>query len=373
MSPEHLLETIFNQVFIAVIVVDAQQRVVYANEHAFQLFEVPRNTDTAAVKDFAGQCRYFDWSGTEIPLEKLAIFRVLDGEKVEPHNVKLGLPDGSFKWVHVTTHRFSVMGLNGAIMVATDETREVELQRIAATAQKAELLNILAASLAHNFNNVLSIIRLETFVCLSSRDLGTETRTRLQHISDAANEASELVKRLAQFSRTRQIHPRATSINQLIRDTLAMAETVASSDIKVVADLDPDLPNVEVDRVEMEQVLLNLLLNARDAMPQGGQLTVTTNLQTRYTDPTLGTWDKPWVTVTVTDTGTGIPEDILDDIFEPFFTTKPNGTGLGLASTQGIVQQHGGQIKVQSTVGKGTQFTIYLPTKQVDSAAVDAA
>jgi signal transduction histidine kinase len=156
----------------------------------------------------------------------------------------------------------------------------------------------------------------------------------------------------------------------VIRDVLALVEPLVSRDIKVIANLHRDLPNVEIDAVEMEQVFFNLMLNARDAMLQGGELTVSTDLQLRPSDATIRGDDKQCVTITVSDTGSGIPESIMGHIFEPFFTTKPNGTGLGLASAQGIVRQHGGEIKVQSAVRKGTEFTVYLPPSRGNVAAV---
>jgi PAS domain S-box-containing protein len=365
-----LLETIFDQVDVAVAAVDAQHRVVYANEHALQIFGVARGANVSHLEDLANRCHYFDWAGNEIPVEKLPIARALAGEDVQPHNLKVALPDGSIKWLHVTNHHFSVLGLSGALMVATDETREVELQRVASTVQKSEVLSTLAGAIAHNFNNILSIISLGVFTALDRQNVGAETRAILQQISDACRHAADVTKRLAQFSRTQQLLARPTSINHLIRDALVVAEPLLSGNITVVTQLDPNLPEIEIDRVEMEQVFFNLILNARDAMPQGGQLTVTTEKQVRSSDTTMGREGKQWVTITVSDTGAGIPETIVDRVFEPFFTTKANGTGLGLASAQGIVRQHGGEIKVQSAVGKGTEFTVYLPPSREDSAAL---
>jgi two-component system, cell cycle sensor histidine kinase and response regulator CckA len=364
MRPPNLLETIFDQVFIAVAVVDAQHRVVYANEHVMRTFGVPQTANVSQFEDLARHCRYFDSSGNEIPVEQLPIGRVLAGEDVQPHNMKVGLPDGSFKWLHITNHSFSVMGLSGALMVATDETREVELQRVAQGVQKIEVLGALAGALAHNFNNIISTINLSALLCLESGDVGADARAKLEQISNASHHASDLIKRLAQFSRTQQLQPRPISINNLIHDVLALIEPLVLSKIKVVAKLHPDLPDLEIDAVEMHQVVFNLMLNARDAMPQGGQLTVATDLQVRPPDATICNEDKEYVTIAVSDTGSGIPQSIIDRIFEPFFTTKPNGTGLGLASSLGIVRQHGGDINVRSAVGNGTEFTIYLPTGQ---------
>jgi signal transduction histidine kinase len=372
-SPPNLLEMICDQVLLAVLVVDTERRIAYANDPALQILGIPQTivADHLPFEDVSRDYHVFDSSGNEIPPEQLPVRRVLAGEDIEPYNIKLELPGGYFKWLHVAAHRFSVMGLSGALMVATDETREVELQRVAASIQKAEALSALAGALAHNFNNILSIINLSALACLESPDVGPGARAKLQQISDASRHASDLTKRLAQFSRAQELRPRPVSINHLIRNAVALAEALLSSNIKVITKLHPDLPDVEIDPVEMEQVVFNLMLNARDAMPQGGDLTVATDLQDRPCEATIRGDDKQCVAITVSDTGSGIPKAIVDRIFEPFFTTKPDGTGLGLASAQGIVRQHGGDIKVQSSVGHGTQFTVYLPPSRRNAVIVD--
>lgn len=361
--PENFLGTIFDQVYIAVVVIDEQHRIVYANDQAVRILGIPRPALGSALRfeDLLGECRYFDWDGNEIPAERLPVLRVLAGETIGPHNMKLMFPGGSSTWLHVVTSRFSVMGLAGALIVATDETREVELQRVAASVQRVEVLSRLAAALAHNFNNTIQMINLNAFACLHDPDIGPGARVKLQTISDACQHASDLIKRLAQFSRAQKLELTPASVNHSIRQLVSLIEPLVINNINVVTNLDPDLPDVKIDPVEMQQVFLNLMLNASDAMPQGGQLIVATDLQDRPSEASISSEDKQCVTITISDTGSGIPEGIVQHIFEPFFTTKPTGTGLGLASAQGIVRQHGGDITVQSTVGKGTKFTIYLP------------
>jgi two-component system, cell cycle sensor histidine kinase and response regulator CckA len=259
---------------------------------------------------------------------------------------------------------------DATLLVATDETREVELQRVAANIQKVEVLSALAGALAHNFNNLLEIISLSARAGLESPDVSPAGRALFEQISDASRHAGELTKRLAQFSRAQSLQRKPISINRFVQDVVALIQPIVASNIKVVAKLRPDLPQVEMDPVEMQQVVFNLMLNARDAMPQGGQITVSTDLEDRPSEVAICGDAKQCVTITVSDTGSGIPEGVVDRIFEPFFTTKQNGTGLGLASAQGIVRQHGGDIKVQSAVGKGTQFTVYLPLSRSNRAIV---
>jgi signal transduction histidine kinase len=224
------------------------------------------------------------------------------------------------------------------------------------------MLSEVAGGLAHNFNNVLSVIALTAFECIESPDVGPEVRAKLQTISNTAHDAAQLVKRLAQFSRTRPLQAQPVAINELIRKVLVLIEPlVGSKRIDVISNLGPDLPDVDVDSVEMEQVFLNLMLNARDAMPNGGKLTISTEAGILPSDAVIRDDGKQGLAITVSDTGSGIAASDLNHIFKPFFTTKANGTGLGLASAYGIVRQHGGDIKVQSTPGSGTRFTVYLP------------
>jgi signal transduction histidine kinase len=371
--PGNLLELIFNNVHIAVAAVDAEHRVVYANDVALEILGISRTTidKHLRVEDVFRNYHHFDSSGSDIPVEHRPLMSVLAGEDNPPFSVKFVHPDGRSRWLRVTNHRFSVLGLGGVLILATDETREVELQRVAASAEKLEVLSVLAGGLAHNFNNLLSVIGLVAFECLQGSDIGPDARAKLRTISDACNDAGGLVKRLAQFSRTQQLQPRPTAINELVRKALLLIEPlVRAKGIKLTENLNPDLPDVDTDPVEMEQVILNLMLNARDAMPNGGELTISTNACLPPSDTAFRDGDKQWVAITVSDTGAGIPQDNLDHIFEPFFTTKPKGTGLGLASAHGIVRQHGGDIKVQSVLGSGAHFTIYLPQSRRNEEAV---
>lgn len=364
MRPVNLLETIFDEVLIAVAVVDLNHKLAYANSQALEILGISKTSfdGPVSIEELSRDRHVFDSRGNEIPPEELPVLRGLAGEDIAPRNVKLVLPDGSFKWIHVAIHRFSILGINGVLMVASDETREIELQRVAARLQKLEVLGKLAGALAHNFNNMLSMISFSAFACLQNQDIGPEVRTRLQQITDASLKASNLTKRLAQFSRSQHLKRRPVSVNQLIQHAVGLIEPVLGSSIRLTTELRPNLPEVDVDPLETEQVLYNLMLNARDAMPKGGQLTVTTDLCDLPSDlATRGRANKECVMITVADTGSGIPESVLEHLFEPFFTTKPTGTGLGLASTQGIVRQHGGDITVRSRVGVGTEFTIYLP------------
>jgi signal transduction histidine kinase len=373
--PENLLEMILNNVHIAAAAVDAQHRIIYANDLALKVMGIPRTTvdSQVRVEDLFRNYRHFDLRGHYVPVAHLPVMRTLAGEDVSPCDLRVVLPDGRSRWLHITNHRFSVLGLSGVLVVATDETQNVELERVTARVEKFEVLSTLAGELAHNFNNILSIIYLSAFECLQGSDIGPDGRAKLRTISDACDSAENLVKRLAQFSRTQPLQPRPIPINQLIRKVLVLIEPIVrTKSIKLIENLNPDLPDVEADPIEMEQVILNLVLNARDAMPNGGALSISTEACVRPSDTAIGGDDKQCVAITVSDTGSGIAEDDLDHIFEPFFTTKPDGTGLGLASAYGIVRQHGGNIRVHSEVGSGTRFTVYLPPSRPNEEVVQS-
>ncbi len=363
LRPANLLEMIFDQVSVAVLIVDSERRIVYVNDPAAKVFGIPRSklASYSRFEELARDFHAVDSSGTELPFEQLAVVRSLAGETVDTHETRVVLPDGALKWLHVTTHQFSVMGMSGAMVVATDETRKVELEHIAANMQRVEVLGAMAGALAHNFNNMISVINLSALTCLENNNVIPDVRAKLQQISDVSRNAAELTRRLAQFSRTQELKMRPASINKVVEDVVTLMGAL-NGKISLITKLHPGLPDVDIDPVEMQQVLINLILNARDAMPKGGDLVVGTGLA----EPPRGTSsgaeeDRQWVKITVSDTGSGIPETIMDRIFEPFFTTKRDGTGLGLASAYGIVRQHNGDIRVESTVGMGTQFTVYLP------------
>jgi signal transduction histidine kinase len=176
--------------------------------------------------------------------------------------------------------------------------------------------------------------------------------------------AQKIVRNLLDFARESDIESDAHEVQNLIDDTLRLATNqIKLKKVKVKGELAPNLPPVYGDRHQLEQVFLNIVLNALDAMPEGGSLSISCNT----------TWDREFVYVEFTDTGVGIPEQKISDIFNPFFTTKPDakGTGLGLSVSLGIIRQHGGDIKVRSQVGQGTTFSISLPIAMVPAEIAD--
>jgi len=372
-QPAGLLQIIFENIGAAIAVVDQQGNFVFANQTALDMFGVTRKESLVSFDHWRQNYRVEDSLGHEIPVEESAIMRVLKGERAASQELRVTFPDGATKWLLSWAYQFSAMGLSGALALVLDQTAEVELRRAAAQLQKMETLGALAAGLTHDFNNVLDTIMLNVAVALRD-NLPEEARVRLEQIETAARKAADLVTRVMQFSRSQGSHMRAVQINDIAREILRLVHPLFREDILVKTDLAPGLPPIQADPSQVEQVLVNLIVNAVDAMPGGGELKVSTALndapeaQTSDVNPQL-------VTISVADTGTGIPQDLLSTIFEPFFTTKPEGqgTGLGLSSAYGIVRQHKGDIKVQSAPGAGATFVVSFPAQQITSSRGNTA
>src|SRR6266853_645020 len=249
---------------------------------------------------------------------------------------------------------------------AEDITERRTLERQLRMAQKMEAVGRLTGGIAHDFNNLLGVIIGYSQVL--KRGLGTE-RASFEHadeIEKAGKRAVSLTRQLLAFSRQQVLEPVVLNLNTLVSDMEKMLPRLIGEDIALKLELDAFLSQVKADPSQIEQVILNLAVNARDAMPDGGKLLVQTanvNLDTTYTHNHPGSRPGSYVMLRVTDTGTGIDPEIQSQIFEPFFTTKERdkGTGLGLATVYGVVKQSGGYIAVDSEKGKGASFSVYLP------------
>jgi two-component system cell cycle sensor histidine kinase/response regulator CckA len=249
-----------------------------------------------------------------------------------------------------------------------EELRRIQAQLL--QAQKMEALGRLAGGLAHDFNNLLTIVDISTR--LLERQLQPEDPLwdHVQRIREAGERAAKLTRQLLSFSRPEMAEPRVVNLNDLVSDLGRMLQRLIGEDIRLVTHLAKDPWPVKVDPSQIEQVIVNLALNARDAMPRGGTLSIETGnklLDDTYVAHHVDLRPGEHVVLTISDTGTGMGEEVKEHLFEPFFTTKKHGTGLGLATVFGIVKQSGGRIRVYSEVGKGTTFRIYLPkTREAD-------
>ena len=241
--------------------------------------------------------------------------------------------------------------------------------------QKMEAIGRLAGGIAHDFNNLLMIIMGYSELLLNELDQAHHMREKVEETQKAAQRAVSLVRQLLAFSRKQVLDPQVVDLNAVVGNLEKMLRRLIGEDIELITRMDPSLGRVKADPGQLEQVIMNLAVNARDAMPQGGKLTIETgNVEAaeaaaRQLAPTQ---PGPYVQLVVRDTGCGMDAATQAYIFEPFFTTKEEGkgTGLGLSTVYGIVKQSSGGIQVQSALGRGTAFTIYLP--RIDEATTAA-
>lgn len=260
----------------------------------------------------------------------------------------------------------------GVIGVATDITERVRLQEQVQRMQQMQAIGRLAGGIAHDFNNLMNIVLGHAELLSAEHGLSERMKNGLAELRRAGQRAAALTQQLLAFSRKQVLQPRVVSLNDIVLDVQKMLSRVIGEDIELIIRLHPGVPCVKADPVQLEQVLMNLAINARDAMPNGGTLLIEAseielNGTSAFRHPDCH--DGRYVLLKVRDTGQGMEKEILNHIFEPFFTTKnpDKGTGMGLATVHGIVTQSGGNIEVASTPGKGTTFSIYLPAEKAPS------
>ncbi len=256
--------------------------------------------------------------------------------------------------------------LVGFVAVRRDVTRELQLEEQYYQAQKMEAIGRLTGGVAHDFNNLLTAIN--GFAELMQRRLNPDDweYRMVSNILKSGQRATNLVRQLLVFSRKQTANPQVLNLNFVVNDIQKMLQRVIGEHIEINTDFGEALWNIKADPTQLEQIIVNLAVNARDAMPDGGTLSITTanvEMAPEYIRPDLTMPGGKYVRLSVADTGVGIPDDVRDHVFEPFFSTKETGkgTGLGLTTVYGIIQQHGGFITFDSAPGQGTTFHVYLP------------
>ncbi len=266
--------------------------------------------------------------------------------------------------------RSTLMRLNAAVerelRAAQLRSERERLEEQFRQAQKMEAVGRLAGGVAHDFNNLLTVITGYSDLLLAGRDLKENQRSALEEIRRSAERGGALTHQLLAFSRRQPLEPRTVRVNDLVIQLEKMLRRLIGEDITLVTLPAASQDTVEADPGRLEQVVMNLVVNARDAMPNGGKLTIETGvvqLDESFSARQLGVKPGRYVTLSITDTGTGMDQETQSHLFEPFFTTKGpgRGTGLGLATAYGIIRQSGGAIGVMSETGKGTAVRIYLP------------
>jgi PAS domain S-box-containing protein len=274
--------------------------------------------------------------------------------------------DGKVIQVETTVHELEYSGKRVRLVVAQDVSERHILEQQLRQSQKMEAVGRLAGGVAHDFNNLLMVIKGHTELLLNSLPVGEQYSRKIQQIEQAADRATSLTRQLLAFSRLQVLQPHVMNLNDVVRDMGRLLPRLIGEDIELVIRTAEDLGAIRADASQMEQVIMNLAVNSRDAMPGGGRLIIETS--NAYLDGTYNLRHPivpqgQYVLLAVSDTGTGMDAETQSHIFEPFFTTKAQGkgTGLGLATVYGVVKQSGGFIWVYSELGRGTTFKIYFP------------
>jgi len=370
---EERLHRLTETVPVGITMFDRSGRIVFANSFAASLLETSPS-ELLKRGMTSPDWEVTDFSGNPFPLEERPFYRVLNtGQPVSNVNYVVQTPSGKRKYLSVSAA--PILGPSGEVenVVAAleDITERWELEERYRHAQRMESLGRMAGGVAHDFNNLLTVINGYSQLLL--RRLESEGGSQnglqepLQQIRKAGQRAADLSRELLAFSRKQVVSSSPLVLNELIQESEPMLRRLLGPDVHMIVRLDPSEGAVLADSGQMQQVLLNLVINARDAMPDGGTVTIATvSGECRGDDPERDPELPPgrYVLLAVEDTGTGMDAETLQHVFEPFFTTKEvgQGTGLGLATVYGIVKQTHGSIRVQSEPGKGARFSIYFPS-----------
>ncbi len=354
----HVLESITDSFFA----VDRDWRLTYVNRRAEQL--VGRGRHELVGKDVWEE--FPGLAGTAFEEH----YRLAAAERRPAEFLEFYAPLRLWLDVHVYPAE------NGLSIYMQDVTGRKELEERLGQSQRLEALGRLAGGVAHDFNNLLTIIGGYSQMALQGLPPGDALRKDLEPVAEAASRASSLTRQLLAFSRRQLIQPRIIDLNRLVTKMNRMLRRIIAEDVELRLSLKADAGRIKADPAQIEQVLMNLAVNARDAMPTGGRLTIATEafdyagssgtdgrLLPSVVSPPPGLASGAYILLTVSDTGTGMDEHTRQHLFEPFFTTKGKGkgTGLGLATVYGIVKQSGGEIWVDSEPGQGACFRLCFP------------
>jgi len=358
------LAAIFDSIDQPIYVLDPESfEILYVNRHMKELFG----------KNLIGGLCYKEFEERSTPCEECPNETILKlkGQpyKWEYYNPLLKktfeVTSKTIEWTDERVVIFTVAFDITKIKEAEKERQELVKQII--QLQRLEAIGRLAGGIAHDFNNILTAIKGNAQLALMRSIEDNFIKERIEGVLDASERASSLTRQLLAFSRRQILETKVIDLNKLIKDIEKMIRRLIGEDIELEIYSECEKATIKADPTQIEQVLINLIVNARDAMPQGGKLTIETScveLDEEYVKRHIGVTPGSYVMLAVSDTGAGMTEEVKERCFEPFFTTKEGGTGLGLSTVYGIVKQHGGNIWVYSELGKGTTFKIYFPKTQ---------
>ncbi len=355
-----------------VIITDIEGTMQYVNP-AFE------KTSGFSRKEAIGQNPRILKSGEHEPEYYEALWNTILSGKIWKSQVINKKKDGTLytEEVEISPIRDEDGNITNFVSVNHDITRELELEGQIRQSQKMEAIGQLAGGVAHDFNNMLQVIAGYTELTQDILGEGNPARKTLDHVAKASERATALVRQLLAFSRRETLQLKQIDLNDLTSGLLKMIRRIIGEHIELSFHPGADLQILQADPGQVEQILLNLCVNARDAMPEGGKLSIETEnmqLSKEYCQIHAEAQEGNYVAINVSDTGKGIPKDIRDRIFEPFFTTKAvgEGTGLGLSTVYAITKRHGGFINLYSEEGMGTVFKIYLPANKDQNSTIEA-
>jgi len=343
----------------AIYVLSPDKHVLFVNPKFVEMFHYP--AEQLLAKDFDIK--------TLIAPESYQFFRerAEKQDKGEPvpsaYEFKGITKEGAIMDLDVNESPVEWRGQPAALGTLRDVTERKLLEAQLQQAQKMEAIGQLAGGIAHDFNNMLGALKLHLSLLERNLSLEGNNARSMRIVKETVSKAADMTSSILTFSRHQVSRSESVDMNEAIRNVLRILEKTFDASVKIHTAFQDRLPRIEGNRTEIEQIILNLSINARDAMPAGGELFVETRTQT-FVDNVPGREDAEpgtYVVLTVTDSGCGIPPEIQDRIFEPFFTNKENGTGLGLFTVYSIVKNHNGWIQVDSRVGEGATFQLYFP------------
>jgi PAS domain S-box-containing protein len=350
---------LFENATDGIIVMDKNSIILNANDRACKMHGFTRESLVGAhIKLLVGA------SDSDTITRKTR--RILDGESLV-FEAKNNKKDGTSIYVEISSKAISIGNELFIQSFYRDITEKQKFQQHLLQSQKMESVGVLAGGIAHDFNNILTAILGHTDLIRRFSVLDEKASRSLNVIEDASRRAGRMISKLLGFARKSKYERTPINLNDVVYETIKLLEQVIDKSINLSVELDNRLPLIQGDVNQMEQVIMNFIVNARDAMPKtGGRIVIRTQSRTVVKGmPDVPPYVPPgdYVQISVSDTGTGIPDDIVHKIFEPFFTTKEQGkgTGLGLSMVYGAIKDHEGYLSVQSTLGVGSVFTVYLP------------
>jgi len=363
LSNDDMLYSLLNNITDRVYFKDRSLRYVRVNS-AYATYHGLTSPEAAIGKTFSDFAAA-EWA-QEVTSDDLGILKT--GKPIIAKTEQVKHPSGRTQWS--STSKVPAMNANGEITgiigISRDITAEIELRRQIEQTAKMDAIGLLAGGIAHDFNNLLQSILGYTQLLLVDDDQNTLRRQNLLAIERAANKAADLTRQILAFSQKQPISPKIINLNSIAGTAQRILFNLFGDAIHITTELDLELYPVKCDPRQIDQIIVNLATNARDAMPQGGQLTLATrniNFPPDALPPNPRAKPGQFACLSITDSGIGMSPEVFAHLFEPFFTTKSvgQGPGLGLAAVYGIVTQHKGWIDVQSEPGKGTTFNLYFP------------